>query len=122
MALSLIPLLTTKLTVTPVTDAKGSRLDRVYKRSLQGVMNWPKLSALAAVLVLASIVVPKNLIGSANEDGGDNGRLFLNYHIQGNYSLEEVRDEVSQMEAYRLPWKIESPHTLRTQVTTNIKR
>lgn len=100
MALSLIPLLTTKLKVLPVTDAKGSKLDRIYKRSLQLVMNWPKLSAASAVLVLASIAVPFSSMGTANEDDGDNGRLFLNYNIQGNYSLEEVRAEVRLMEAY----------------------
>ncbi|WP_290611521.1 efflux RND transporter permease subunit [Arsukibacterium sp. UBA3155] len=100
MALSLIPLLTTKLTVLPVTDTKGSKLDRLYKRSLQLVMNWPKLSTLAALLVLASIAVPLGSIGSDDGDNGDNGRLFINYQIQGNYSLEEVQAEVTQMEAY----------------------
>ncbi len=100
MALSLIPLLTTKLKVVPVTDSRGSRLDRLYKRTLQTIMNWPKLATLAALLVLISIVIPQSMMSSANEDNGDNARLFVNYQIQGNYSLEEVKAEVSQMEAY----------------------
>ncbi|MDX1677757.1 efflux RND transporter permease subunit [Arsukibacterium sp.] len=100
MALSLIPLLTTKLKVLPASDPTGSKLDRFYKASLQRVMHWPKLSALAAILTLASIVVPMGSMSSDNGDDGDNGRLFINYQVQGNYSLEEVRAEVSQMEAY----------------------
>jgi HAE1 family hydrophobic/amphiphilic exporter-1 len=100
MALTLIPLLTTKLKVLPAENNQGSWLEHRYKRSLQAVMNWPKLSTLSALLVLASIAIPMNSMGSANEDNGDNGRLFLNYHIQGNYSLDEVSAEVSQMEAY----------------------
>ncbi|WP_333609325.1 efflux RND transporter permease subunit, partial [Arsukibacterium sp.] len=100
MALSLIPLLTTKLKVQPVIDPQGSRLDKRYKAILQRLMNWPKLTSLGAVLVLVSIVIPIGIVGSGGDENGDNGRLFLNYNIQGNYSLEEVRSEVSQMEAY----------------------
>ena len=100
LSLTLIPLLTTKLKVQPVSDPQGSALDRGYRRLLTKVMHWPKTSTLLAVLVLLSAALPFSQIGSSNEDEEDRGRLFLNYNIQGNYNLEEVRAEVSAMEAF----------------------
>ncbi|EHR42051.1 efflux RND transporter permease subunit [Alishewanella jeotgali] len=100
LSLTLIPLLTTKLKVQPVSDPQGSVLDRGYRRLLTKVMHWPKTATLLAVLVLLSAVPPFLQIGSSNEDEEDRGRLFLNYNIQGNYNLEEVRAEVSAMEAF----------------------
>ena len=100
LSLTLIPLLTTKLKVQPVSDPQGSALDRGYRRLLTKVMHWPKTSTLLALLVLLSAALPFSQIGSSNEDEEDRGRLFLNYNIQGNYNLEEVRAEVSAMEAF----------------------
>lgn len=100
LSLTLIPLLTTKLKVQPVSDPQGSALDRGYRRLLTKVMHWPKTATLLAVLVLLSAALPFSQIGSSNEDEEDRGRLFLNYNIQGNYNLEEVRAEVSAMEAF----------------------
>ncbi|MCC5853441.1 MAG: efflux RND transporter permease subunit, partial [Alkalimonas sp.] len=100
LALSLIPLLSTKLKVPVQQDAGSGRGERAYTRLLNTVMHWPKLAALVAILVLGSIVIPLGQVGSGDGDMEDNSRIFLNYRVQGNYSLEEVRAEVSQMEAY----------------------
>ncbi|MDP4536648.1 efflux RND transporter permease subunit [Alkalimonas collagenimarina] len=100
MALSIIPLLTTRLNVTVRDNANGSRCERWYRSTLSRVMRFPKVSALLALLTLASIVVPMGGIGSDNYSGEDDTRLVINYHIQGNYSLDEVRNEVRTMEAF----------------------
>lgn len=100
LALTLIPLLTTRLKVQPVAETQGSALDRFYRRALTKVMNWPKTATALAILVLLSAALPLSQLGSSNEDEEDRSRLFLNYNIQGNYSLEEVRAEVSAMEAF----------------------
>lgn len=100
LALTIIPLLTTKLKVTQLHQPEGSVMDRFYKRALVQVMNWPKLASLVSVLILASTFYPISQVSSNNNDDEDNTRLFINYNVQGNYSLEEVKAEVSKMEAY----------------------
>lgn len=100
LALTLIPLLTTKLKVQPTTTQEGSALDKRYHRILTMVMNWPKSTTLVAIFVLLSTALPFSQLGSSNEDDEDNSRIFLNYNVQGNYSLEEVRAEVTAMETY----------------------
>ncbi|MEE2022828.1 efflux RND transporter permease subunit [Alkalimonas mucilaginosa] len=100
LALSLIPLLTTRLKVPEQDGAKSAFGERRYARLLGAVMRFPKLSGLLALLVLGSIVIPLGQVGSGDGDMEDNSRIFMNYRVQGNYSQEEVRAEVSQMEAY----------------------
>ncbi|SEA60792.1 efflux RND transporter permease subunit [Alkalimonas amylolytica] len=100
LSLSLIPLLSTRLKVPVQQNAGSGRGERAYGRLLTTVMHWPKLAALVALLVLGSIVIPLGQVGSGDGDMEDNSRIFMNYRVQGNYSLEEVRAEVSQMEAY----------------------
>jgi HAE1 family hydrophobic/amphiphilic exporter-1 len=100
LALTLIPLLTTRLKVQPVHTTQGATLDGVYRRALTKVMDWPKAATALAILTLLSAALPLSQLGSSNEDEEDRSRLFLNYNIQGNYSLEEVRAEVSAMEAF----------------------
>ncbi|MCH8538375.1 MAG: efflux RND transporter permease subunit [Alkalimonas sp.] len=100
MALSIIPLLTTRLNVSPSPNGHSSSCERWYRNILSWVMRFPKVSALLALLTLASIVVPLGGVGSDDYSGEDDTRLVINYHIQGNYSLEEVRNEVRTMEAF----------------------
>ncbi|MCC5450229.1 efflux RND transporter permease subunit [Rheinheimera sp. UJ51] len=100
LALTLIPLLTTKLKVQAQPQQTASALEQYYHRVLTLVMNWPKTASVAALLVLASAGLPFSQMGSSNDEDQDNSRLYLNYNVQGNYSLEEVRAEVSTMEAF----------------------
>ncbi|CAM5220445.1 acriflavin resistance protein [Alishewanella longhuensis] len=100
LALTLIPLLTTKLKVQTVAQHQETRLERYYQRALTKVMYWPKTATVLALLVLASTAFPFSQVGSGGEDQEDRGRIFMNYNIQGNYSLEEVRAEVEAMEAF----------------------
>lgn len=100
LALTLIPLLTTKLKVPEVKEPQATRLERYYKSALTKVMLWPKTATALALLTLASTAIPFSQVGNDSSDQEDRGRLFINYNIQGNYSLEEVRAEVTAMEAF----------------------
>ncbi len=100
MALTLIPLLTTKLKVQLVAQHQASATERHYSTLLGWVMYHPRWSALAAAVLLGSIAIPMGVVSGGDNNDEDRDRLFLNYNIQGNYALAEVEAEVSQMEAY----------------------
>ncbi len=100
MALSLVPLLTTRLKVSNVPDKKAGWLDVQYRKALSLVMKYPRCSGVAALLILASIAVPMGAVSGDGDDYEDSERLFLSYNVQGNYSLAEVEQEVSLMESY----------------------
>ncbi|MDX3774136.1 efflux RND transporter permease subunit [Chromatiaceae bacterium AAb-1] len=100
MALSLVPLLTTRLKVSVKPVQKSQWLDRQYQRALGLVMYYPRTAAIAALLVLGSIVIPMDSVSGNGDDNQDNGRLYISYNVQGNYSLAEVEQEVVRMEQY----------------------
>lgn len=100
MALTLIPLLTTRLNVQPVKDQQAGAFEAKYRKILGWVMYHPRWSAFIAVLLLSSIIIPIGAVSGGNDDNEDTDRIFLNYNIQGNYALAEVEAEVSTMEAY----------------------
>lgn len=100
MALTLIPLLTTGLKVQPVKQQKAGMFEANYRRILGWVMYHPRWSALVAVLLLVSIVVPMGAVSGGDDNNEDSDRIFLNYNVQGNYAIGEVEAEVSTMEQY----------------------
>lgn len=100
MALTLIPLLTTRLTVQPVKEQQAGMLESRYRKTLSWVMYHPRWSAFIALLLLGSIVIPMGAVSGGDNDNEDSDRIFLNYNVQGNYALGEVEAEVGIMEAY----------------------
>ena len=101
MALTLIPLLTTKIKQIHSSDnAEPSKLDKFYGRCLRWVMASPKAATGIAFLLLFSIAIPLSQVSGGDDDDGDSNRAFLNYNVQGNYNLAEVEQEVNRMEAY----------------------
>lgn len=118
LALTLIPLLTTKIHVTSTPAEQRSRFDQWYSRSLRWVMQRPGTSTVIALLLLASIAIPLGQVSGGDEDGGDGNRAFINYNVQGNYSLSEVEQEVKRMEAYlyqhKQEYEIESVYSYYT--------
>ncbi|MEO3878683.1 efflux RND transporter permease subunit [Rheinheimera fenheensis] len=100
MSLTLIPLLTTKLNMQLKQTAQTGNAERGYRKALGMVMYHPRWSALVAVLLLVSIVIPIGMVSGGDDDNEDSDRLFLNYNVQGNYALSEVEAEVSTMEAF----------------------
>ena len=100
MALTLIPLLTTRLSMQVTQQVQQGKAERGYRKALSWVMYHPRWSAFFAVLLLSSIVIPMGAVSGGDEDDESSDRIFLNYNVQGNYALEEVEAEVSMMEAY----------------------
>ncbi|MBZ9610482.1 efflux RND transporter permease subunit [Rheinheimera maricola] len=104
MALTLIPLLTTKLKMQPVQHNSEKEnagvLELGYRKVLSWVMYHPRWSTFFALVLLASIAIPISMVSGGDEDNEDRDRIFLNYNVQGNYALQEVEAEVSAMEAY----------------------
>jgi hydrophobic/amphiphilic exporter-1 (mainly G- bacteria), HAE1 family len=100
LALTLIPLLTTALTVKPLKQAKTGTLETTYRKILSWVMYQPRWSSFIAVVLLASIAYPMGAVSGGDDDNEDSNRIFLNYNVQGNYALSEVEAEVSRMENY----------------------
>jgi HAE1 family hydrophobic/amphiphilic exporter-1 len=101
VALTLIPWLSTKIKgMTTQHAVQQSATDRFYSRCLHWTMRKPIASTLIAIGLLASIAIPMSFISGGDDEGGDQNRLFLNYNIQGNYSLPEVEQSVKTMEAY----------------------
>uniref|UniRef100_A0A486XVW3 RND multidrug efflux transporter Acriflavin resistance protein n=1 Tax=Rheinheimera sp. BAL341 TaxID=1708203 RepID=A0A486XVW3_9GAMM len=100
MALTLIPLLTTRLKMELTPQQQSGTFERGYRKALHWVMFHPRWSALFAVLLLVSIALPISMVSGGDEDNEDTDRIFLNYNVQGNYALEEVEAEVSTMETY----------------------
>ncbi|WP_419571858.1 efflux RND transporter permease subunit [Rheinheimera sp.] len=108
MALTLIPLLTTKIKqIHSQQNAEPSALDKFYGRCLRWTLAKPKTATAIAFALLASVAIPLGQVSGGDDDGGDSNRAFLNYNIQGNYSLEEVEAEVTRMEQYLYQHKAE---------------
>ncbi len=119
MALTLIPLLTTKIKQIHSSDnAQPSKLDKFYGRCLRWVMASPKAATGIAFLLLFSIAIPISQVSGGDDDDGDSNRAFLNYNVQGNYNLAEVEQEVNRMEAYlyqhKEEYEIESVYSYYT--------
>ncbi|WJG10804.1 efflux RND transporter permease subunit [Aliiglaciecola sp. LCG003] len=101
LAQTLIPLLTTKLKIKPkAPNVKASKLKSTYASLLNWTLANQGKTALCAILILASTAIPISMMKSDEDNNGNNGRVWLNYDIQGNYNLKEVEKTVSKMEDY----------------------
>ncbi|MGI5309541.1 efflux RND transporter permease subunit [Rheinheimera sp. WS51] len=100
MALTLIPLLTTKLNMRLASQAGPTKIERAYRRILSRVMAYPRWASFFAMLILVSIVIPIGGVSGGDDDDQETSRIFVNYNIQGNYALAEVEAEVIRMEEY----------------------
>ncbi|MDP2713707.1 efflux RND transporter permease subunit [Rheinheimera sp.] len=100
MALTLIPLLTTRLNMQAQKEHQAGAFERGYRKVLSWVMYHPRWSAFFAIVLLLSIAIPMGGVSGGDEDNEDSDRIFLNYNVQGNYALAEVEAEVSTMETY----------------------
>lgn len=101
IAQTLIPLLTTKLKIKPTPQQqKPSRVKAIYERVLKWTITHQKSTAVIALAILVSTAIPMSLLQSDDDSNNNQNRIWLNYDIQGNYSLEEVEKAVSKMENY----------------------
>ncbi|MFT2090916.1 efflux RND transporter permease subunit [Paraglaciecola sp. 2405UD69-4] len=102
---TLIPLLATKIKPkgdsgkNEVTKAP-SKLAKKYKNILTWSLNNQGKTSLIAILILISTALPMQHVTSDDDNDNDQNRVWLNYNIQGSYSLEEVEKAVDKMETY----------------------
>jgi HAE1 family hydrophobic/amphiphilic exporter-1 len=80
------------------TVSKNSRMR--YKKSLSWVLAHPKITGFVALLILASSAIPMGVITSDNNDNQDGTRLFMRYHVEGQFPVEHVEAMVNRMEDY----------------------
>ncbi|BDX06900.1 acriflavin resistance protein [Planctobacterium marinum] len=101
IAQTLIPLLATKIKHKPrAQDSKPNRLKQRYERMLKWTLSHQGWSAIIGVLMVVSTVFVAQMVPD-NEQGMDNrNRLWLNYNINGNYTLDEVEKTVTRLENF----------------------
>ncbi len=101
LAQTLIPLLTTKLKIpAKKVSSRPSRAMTYYANTLNWILANQGKTTLIAVLLLASTAIPMSNLKSDDDNNANQDRIWLNYDIQGNYSLEEVELAVNRMEEY----------------------
>ncbi|TDF41347.1 efflux RND transporter permease subunit [Alteromonadaceae bacterium M269] len=103
LAQTLIPLLTTKIKHKPKPQAKidkPSKLKSRYKRMLEWTLDNQGRTAFIAIMILASTAIPLGIVTSDDDGNNDRDRIWLNYNVQGNYTLDEVEKAVTKMEAF----------------------
>ncbi|ALO33890.1 acriflavin resistance protein [Colwellia sp. MT41] len=112
IAKTLLPLLLSKIPLENLvasSSKKSNHSDKKstvnngsmrYKKSLSWVLAHPKITGFCALLILASSAIPMGVITSDNNDNQDGTRLFMRYHVEGQFPLEHVEAMVNRMEAY----------------------
>jgi len=105
IAKTLLPLLLSKISLDKLSNAKANskrsnRFQDRYKSSLTWVLAHPKVTGVAALLILISTALPMGAITSDNMDNQDGTRLFMRYHIEGQFPLEHVEAMVNRFEEY----------------------
>ncbi|MCW8865999.1 MAG: efflux RND transporter permease subunit [Colwellia sp.] len=107
IAKTLLPLLLSKISLDKLNNTKAgsvankpSRLQARYKSSLTWVLAHPKITALIALLILVSTALPMGAITSDNMDNQDGTRLYMRYHVEGQFPLEHVEAMVDRFEEY----------------------
>lgn len=102
---TLIPLLATKIKPKVNKHAANlpkspSRFSTWYKNILTWSLKNQGKTCLIAILILASTALPMQHVTSDDDNDNDQNRVWMNYDIQGSYSLDEVEKTVSKMEKY----------------------
>ena len=98
---TLIPLLLHHLPARLMQEKpRKSYLKTGYLGSLRWSQRHPKSTTLVLLLLLAATVIPLGQVSTDQPDMAYNDRLILNYHLNGQYRLDEVQAEVARMEAY----------------------
>lgn len=96
---TLIPLLTSKIKKLPELK-KDSVGQARYHKMLTWVMSNQKKSFFIGLALFLSLVIPMQMVQSNEEGGVSKSRMFINYNIQGNASIEDVEKKVDIMEKF----------------------
>ena len=104
IAKTLLPLLLSRISLDSLqeksTTAQPSRLSTGYKKSLRWILDRPKRTGVVALLILGSIAIPASIVTSDNNNNEDGTRLFMRYHIEGQFPLAQVEAMVNRLEEY----------------------
>ena len=105
IAKTLLPLLLSRMPLESLAskhqkNAKPSKLTTYYKTGLSWVLSHAKTTGLIAFLILASIAIPMQQVTSDNNSNEDGTRLFMRYHVEGQFPVEHVEAMVNRMEEY----------------------
>lgn len=99
---TLIPLLASKLSpqLRQQPQKKRGLIKGWYLGSLGWTQRHPRWTTLIMLLALGSIVFPLSQVSNDQPDTAFNDRLIINYHVDGEYKVDELESEISRMEAY----------------------
>ncbi|QJR79432.1 efflux RND transporter permease subunit [Alteromonas pelagimontana] len=100
IAQTLIPLLASKINVPARKSQRSPAYIRRYARLLNWTLKNQNKTLIIAVAILLSTAIPMQFVTGDEEGNDDNDRIWLNYHMVQNYSLEEVEKTVNKMEAF----------------------
>jgi HAE1 family hydrophobic/amphiphilic exporter-1 len=102
IALTVIPLLLSKFKIKSKAQSSLwiNRFTERYARFLRWSLAHPKISALVAVMVVVSVIIPAQFVTKDNFVDDTKRRLFLPYNIDGQYTIEKVEQAVSKIESF----------------------
>ncbi len=110
IAKTLLPLLLSKISLDDLINKsvnksanqakQTSKMEKAYKDSLTWVLAHSKTTGFIALLILISTAIPMGQITSDSADNEDGTRLFIRYHVEGQFPLAKVEDMVNRMEDY----------------------
>lgn len=98
---TMIPLLVSRLPARFfVVTERRSWLKQGYLKSLAWSQRHPKVTTFVLLGLLVATVIPLGQVSGDQTDVAFNDRIYLNYHLNGQYRLAEVQADVAKMEAY----------------------
>lgn len=100
IAKTLIPLLTTKVRIPVVRTPTIPWYIQCYSKALRWMLKHQRTTCVIALLLLCSTAIPMQAVTSDDEGNNNRERIWLNYHVTQNFTLEEVEKTVDKMEAY----------------------
>ncbi len=103
VALTVIPMFVSRVLHTRRLDQGAGwieELKRVYTRLLALTLRHRYLTAMCMFAIAVSIVVPASRVKVEMFSDRAQETLWLNYHLDGNYSLERIKKDVDRIESY----------------------
>ena len=114
IAISLIPMLSAHLPTPKFVGRENAitRLQRRYERFVGWSLKHRRLTMFGLLALLLISVVPMSQTKSDMFPPGETRELYLNYQLNGNYQLDQLRRSVGQIESFLLArkqeWEIRS--------------
>ncbi len=102
VAQTIVPMLAARLP-PPASATRAGGLDKLtarYARLLGWTLRHQARTALAVVLLLASVALPAYLVKFDPFPQDASRKIFMDYHIVGSHPLERVEAAVNRVEAY----------------------